>query len=135
MVRSPKLIMVEEGERMSSVGASPPTRPEDTSGRRNNFLAVHVCVELAAVHTVAVCLIEVNDLWMGRFKRERGREKEQYPSRLWYPDDGEMSTVEALHLGVELFVADDEDDVYWIKGEHEVRIGERAYFGKRRRML
>lgn len=36
----------------------------------------------------------------------------EYPSRLWNFDDGELVAVETLHLHVELFVADDEDDVY-----------------------
>lgn len=37
IARSPKLIMVEDGERMSSVADSPPTRPEDTPGGGSIF--------------------------------------------------------------------------------------------------
>lgn len=46
---------------------------------------------------------------------EKGEERETvgYPSGLGNLEDGELATIETLHLDVELFVADDEDDIYW----------------------
>ena len=37
----------------------------------------------------------------------------RYPSGLWYFNDGEICAIETLHLRIEFFVTDDEDDVYW----------------------
>jgi hypothetical protein len=37
----------------------------------------------------------------------------EYPSGLGNFNDRELTAIETLHLGVELFVTDDEDGVYW----------------------
>lgn len=70
-------------------------------------------MELTVVYTLAVSVVELDDLgWGNQKKREDGGMME-YPSGLGDLDDGELSAIKTLHLHVELFVADDEDDVYW----------------------
>ena len=66
-----------------------------------------------------------------------GMENVKYPSGLWDFDDREMSAIETLHFCVELFVADDEDDVYWEWCRVRRRGGTRRwrYFGRHRHKL
>lgn len=69
-------------------------------------------MKLGIVYTLAICVVELNDLWHVELEVEVEGEDVRYPSGLWDFDDGEVGAIETLHLCVEFFVTDDEDDVY-----------------------
>lgn len=65
------------------------------------------------MYTLAVSVVELDDLEWVELEEGEERERVGYPSGLGNLEDGELAAIETLHLDVELFVTDDEDDVYW----------------------
>lgn len=76
-------------------------------------MAVHIRVELVVVYTFPVSVVELDDLGGVELAKGGPREIAKYPSGLGNFNNRELIAIEALHLRIEFFVTDDEDDVYW----------------------